>query len=320
MIPLDRSYLYCKETVESHYENFPVASRLLPARTRPAIAVLYAFARAADDFADEEPDTDKALSLLSGWRELLHRAAGGPVDHPVFRALSDVIARYDLPVPWLDHLIMAFERDRTVVRHKTYEDLLYYSSLSANPVGRLLLWIHGVRSEPLFARSDAICTALQLANFWQDIPVDWEKGRVYVPTEELRAAGLSEEDLTAPDPGEALLRRQQHLKDRLFSYTAGLFSTGIPLPRAVRGRVGLELALVWKGGVTILDKGRDPTRRIADRPVLGKADWIRALFLPVALRSLEGRISALSGRAEAEELFRKGRSVYEEKAASTTLS
>ena len=320
MISLEDSYRYCAQVVENHYENFPVASRLLPARTRPAIAVLYAFARAADDFADEEPDTATALSLLAGWRTLLYQAALKPVDHPVFRALSDVIAHYDLPVLWLDHLIMAFERDRSIVRHKTYDDLLFYSTLSANPVGRLLLWIHGVRSEALFFRSDAICTALQLANFWQDISVDWKKGRVYVPTDELQAAGLSEEDLAAQDPGRDLLVRQQHLKDRLFAYTAGLFSTGIPLPASVRGRLGLELSLVWKGGIVILEKGQDPSRRLIDRPVLKKSDWIRALFRPLSMATLSRTLDTLPGKDEARALFQRGRAVYEEKATATTLS
>jgi len=317
MISLEESYLYCQRAVENHYENFPVASRLLPARTRPAIAVIYAFARAADDFADEEPDTKKALDLLSGWRDLLYRAAREPVDHPVFLALSDVIRNYELPVLWLDHLIMAFERDRTVVRHKTFDDLLYYSTLSANPVGRLLLWIHGVRSEPLFARSDAICTALQLANFWQDVSVDWEKGRVYVPADEILCAGLVEEDLTIPDPGPDLRRRQQHLKDRLFAYTAGLFSTGIPLPGAVGGRLGLELSMVWKGGVTILRKGQDPNRPIRERPVLSKSDWFRTFFLPVSRQSLDRTLATLADKKEAADLFEKGRKVYEGKAAAT---
>lgn len=320
MITLEASYRACEEAVANHYENFPVASRLLPKRTRPAIAAIYAFARSADDFADEEPDTGTALSLLAGWRDLLNRAAREPVDHPVFRALSDVIARYDLPVSWLDHLIMAFERDRTIVRHPTFGNLIDYSTLSANPVGRILLWIHGVRSEPLFARSDAICTALQLANFWQDISVDFAKGRIYVPGTELLAVGLQEEDLVRPDPDKGLLARQQHLKDRLFAYTAGLFSTGIGLPRAVRGRLGLELALVWKGGMTILGKGRDPDRRIIDRPVLRKADWFRALFLPVSLRTIERSLISLDNREEARSLFEEGRKVYQGKAVVTTVS
>ena len=316
MIELASSYSYCTSVVESHYENFPVASRLLPTSTRPAIAALYAFARAADDFADEEPDTGRALELLAGWRTLLYKAAEGPVDHPVFRALSDVIARYRVPVEWLDHLIMAFERDRRIIRHETFEDLLEYSVLSANPVGRLLLWIHGTRSESLFARSDAICTALQLANFWQDIAVDWLKGRVYVPQEELREAGIPESALANPLNTEEFLSCEQRLKDRLFAYTAGLFSTGIPLPSAVGGRVGLELSLVWKGGVTILRKGRDPRRRLLERPVLTKGTWLRTLFLPVSRTTLDRTLQTLPDKAEMERLFERGRAVYEGKASA----
>lgn len=320
MISLEASYAYCASVVKGHYENFPVASRLLPARTRPAISAIYAFARTADDFADEEPDTDTALRLLSEWRALLYRAADGPVDHPVFRALSDVIARTAVPVLWLDQLIMAFERDRTVLRHGTFEDLLFYSTLSANPVGRLLLWIHGVRSEPLFARSDAICTALQLANFWQDIAVDRDKGRIYVPEEEIRKAGLTEEDLAHPAPGPALRDRQQRMKDSLYAFTAGLFSTGVPLPSAVGGRLGIELALVWKGGVTILEKGREPSRRISDRPILGKRDWIRALLLPVSDTSLLRTLGRMPDQETARTLFGRGQAFYGEKAAVITVS
>ena len=316
MIDLESSYQYCARVVHDHYENFPVASRLLPASTRPSIAAIYAFARAADDFADEEPDTGRALELLSGWRRLLYQAAEGPVDHPVFRALSDVIQRTGVPVEWLDHLIMAFERDRTIVRHQTFEDLLAYSVLSANPVGRLLLWIHGIRSERLFARSDAICTALQLANFWQDIAVDWLKGRVYVPQEELRTAGIPESALADPLNTEEFRQREQLLKDRLFAYTAGLFSTGIPLPSAVGGRVGLELSLVWKGGVTILRKGRDPARLLLERPLLTKGTWIGALFLPLSRTTLDKTLRTLPERREMDRLFERGRAVYEGKASA----
>ncbi len=315
MIDLESSYQYCARVVSDHYENFPVASRLLPASTRPSIAAIYAFARAADDFADEEPDTSRALALLAGWRTLLYRAAEGPVDHPVFRALSDVIRRTGVPVEWLDHLIMAFERDRTVVRHETFDDLIAYSVLSANPVGRLLLWVHGIRSEALFARSDAICTALQLANFWQDIAVDWLKGRVYVPQEELSAVGIPESALADPLNTEEFRLREQHLKNRLFAYTAGLFSTGIPLPAAVGGRVGLELSLVWKGGVTILRKGQDPARRLLERPILTKRIWLRALFLPVSVTTLDKTLRTLPDLPEMERLFERGRAVYEGKAS-----
>ncbi len=314
MITLEDSYRFCAQAVERHYENFPVASRLLPPETRPSIAALYAFARAADDFADEEPETEKALELLAGWRTLLYQASEGPVDHPVFRALSDVMARTKVPVEWLDNLIRAFERDRVIVRHQTFEDLIFYSTLSANPVGRLLLWIHGFRSESLFARSDAICTALQLANFWQDVAVDWKKGRIYIPLEELKVAGIPESALEGPVNTEEFRMRAQCLKNRLFAYTAGLFSTGLPLPKAVGGRVGIELSLVWKGGVTILRKGWDPARPLLERPLLTKGSWLKALFLPLSQKSLDRTLSSLPDKPEMDRLFARGRAVYEGKA------
>ncbi|MDA8060286.1 MAG: squalene/phytoene synthase family protein [Nitrospiraceae bacterium] len=270
MISLEDSFSYCKQMAESHYENFPVASGLLPKSTRLPIAVIYAFARTADDFADEIPDTREAFEKLSMWRELLFRAASGPVDHPVFRALSEVISSFSLPVEWLDHLIRAFERDRVVTRHQSFVDLLGYSKLSANPVGRLLLWVHGYRDEALFKSSDAICTALQLANFWQDIDVDRKKDRIYVPTDELSACHLSEDELFAASD-------DRHLKllKRLESFTGGLFYRGRDLPPKVGFRLSIELRLVLLGGLGILKMGCDPARRISERPVLRKADWLR---------------------------------------------
>jgi squalene synthase HpnC len=252
----------------SHYENFPVASILLPRKTRPAIAVIYAFARCADDFGDEEPDTTRSLELLSGWRELLHACQKGPVDHFVFRALHDVIDRFEIPVQWLDDLIRAFERDRTIVRHPAFSDLMAYSRLSANPVGRLLLWIHGYRDERLLQMSDAICSGLQLANFWQDIGVDREKGRIYVPLSELAASGLDETSLY-----EKSDQRHEELKRRLRSYTMGLFVAGSGLPARLSGRLSLEIALVLAGGVRILEAGTRPGRSLLMRPVLRRTDW-----------------------------------------------
>ncbi|MHB1757499.1 MAG: squalene synthase HpnC [Leptospirillum sp.] len=269
MISLTDSFSYCKQMAESHYENFPVASSLLPKSTRLPIAVIYAFARTADDFADEIPDTREALAKLSDWRELLFQAAIGPVDHPVFRALSDVIREFSLPVEWLDHLIRAFERDRVVTRHQSFVDLLGYSRLSANPVGRLLLWVHGYRDEALFKSSDAICTALQLANFWQDIDVDRKKDRIYVPKDELAACHLSEKELF-----ELSDERHLMLLKRLDGFTGGLFYRGRDLPSKVGFRLSLELRLVLLGGLGILKMGCNPERKIRERPVLRKSDWI----------------------------------------------
>lgn len=270
MISLQESYRQCMVLTQSHYENFPVASVLLPARTRPAISVIYAFARMADDYSDEVEDLRQSLDLLAGWRDLLYRSSRGPVDHFVFRALHDVIVRYELPVEWLDHLIMAFERDRHIVRHPSFSDLIVYSRLSANPVGRLLLWIHGYREERLLLWSDAICTALQLANFWQDIGIDREKGRIYVPISEIVSAGLTEDSLySGPDDRHELLKR------RLRSYTLGLFAAGQELPGRLSGRLALEIALVLAGGLEILERSTSPGRSLTERPALSRMDWVK---------------------------------------------
>ncbi|MHB1286298.1 MAG: squalene/phytoene synthase family protein [Leptospirales bacterium] len=300
MISLEESYRHCAVLTQSHYENFPVASILLPASTRPAISVIYAFARTADDYSDEVEDLGQSLGLLSNWRDLLYQSSREPVDHFVFRALHDVINRYELPVEWLDHLIMAFERDRHVVRHPTFSDLIAYSRLSANPVGRLLLWIHGYREERLLLKSDAICTALQLANFWQDIGVDREKGRIYVPLSEMEAAGLSEESLYAGTDA-----RHEVLKKRLRSYTLGLFAGGRDLPGALRGRLSLEIALVLAGGIRILDRGTQAGRPLTERPVLSRLDWL----------GMGGKVATGLWRfpdppASSDLLFQEGLSVY----------
>lgn len=289
------------EITRSHYENFPVASILLPAGTRPAISVIYAFARAADDFSDEEPDTAVALSNLAEWRGLLYQSAREPVDHPVFRALHDVIRRFEIPVDWLDNLISAFERDRRVVRHETFHDLVTYSNLSANPVGRLLLWIHGYREESLLRRSDGICTALQLANFWQDVAIDLEKGRIYIPLSEIRGAGLTEDDLLSP-PGD----RHEHLKRRLLAYTLGLFSSGADLPQFLKGRLSLEIALVLAGGIRILERASAPGRGFSERPVLTRWDWAKE-----GTKVVLGLWRFPADSKGEDPLFLEGRAVYE---------
>lgn len=300
MISLEESYARCMEITRSHYENFPVASALLPSATRPAIAVIYAFARTADDFSDEEPDEAVALKNLEDWRQLLRKSEREPVNHPVFRAMNDVIRRYGIPVVWLDNLITAFERDRRIVRHDTFQDLVTYSDLSANPVGRLLLWVHGYRDERLLRKSDGICTALQLANFWQDVAVDMEKGRIYIPLSEIRGAGLTEETLLSPPDA-----RHELLKRRLRAYTLGLFASGADLPNFLKGRLSLEIAFVLAGGIRILEAGAVPGRGFSDRPVLTRWDWAKE-----GAKVLLGLWRFPMDEGEGDPRFAEGRAVY----------
>lgn len=288
---LDAAYAHCLAQASSHYENFPVASWLVPPALRPQVAAVYAFARTADDFADEDGYTVRErLRLLDEWLERLHAALGAAGDADrlpgggahlaagtpasadlIFRALADTIRRHDLPVSLFEALLSAFRQDVTVTRYATWADLHDYCRRSANPVGRLVLRLFGHRDERLDQWSDAICTALQLTNFWQDFAVDWSRGRLYVPEEVWRAAaadpvGLTAGMTTTPRAWQAALARSgQH--------TRALFDAGRPLLDHTRGRLRWELAATWHGGRRILERleqGRfDP---VGHRPTLGLAD------------------------------------------------
>ena len=250
---LHAAYEYCLTLARDHYENFPVASRLLPAEMRPHVAAVYAFARVADDFADE-PGREAAdrLRLLNEWEERLTAAEHGaivPGDH-IFLATADTIERKHLPPQLFHDLLSAFRQDVTVSRYQTWADVLDYCRRSANPVGRLVLRIAGVEDGRTDAASDAVCTALQLANFWQDFGRDWRAGRLYVPEEELRRHGARIEDLDRGALTPAWRSAMRACVDR----TRALFEEGRPVADAVRGRLRWELRATWLGGVRILDK------------------------------------------------------------------
>lgn len=287
---LRQAYAACQKLAASHYENFPVASRLLPAQLRPHMAAIYAFARIADDFADEPGrETDERLRLLNVWRRLLHEtgtgirepgtgpAPGSPIPDPdaVFSALHDTIKRFDLPLQLFDDLLDAFTQDVTQTRYATWAEVLDYCRRSANPVGRLVLMLSGYRDEGLALASDAVCTALQLTNFWQDLAIDWSRGRLYVPADIWRAhqadpAALGSQRVT-PQWAAAL----QECAGR----TRALFGDGRPVCDGVRGRLRYELRATWLGGTRILDRldrsGFDVFNR---RPALGTADAIVIAF------------------------------------------
>lgn len=274
-IDLEAAYASCARDARAHYENFPVASLLVPARMRGGITAVYAFARAADDFADEGGlSLGERHRLLESWLERLRRAAigsepgpppqpGEPANAPaIFAALGDSIHRFDLPVELFEHLLDAFRQDTIVTSYNTWQELLDYCRRSANPVGRLVLRIGGYSDRQLDAWSDDICTALQLTNFWQDLAIDRARGRDYLPREE-RAA--------RPSPEAALAAAVQR--------TRALFDSGRPLCDAVRGRLRYELRATWLGGIRILNRlERSGCRVDAPRPALGAADlpWLIA--------------------------------------------
>lgn len=263
----------------AHYENFPVASWLLPRAMRPHVAALYAFARTADDFADEgerTPDEREALldDMSSALRELTRergQTLGASGTAYMFTALHNTIAQCHLPVSLFEDLLSAFRQDVRVKRYQTWPDLLDYCCRSANPVGRLVLRIGGYDDPRLDAASDAVCTALQLTNFWQDVERDWHKGRLYVPQDELRATGAREQDIAE----RRLTPEWRAALSRVASRTRTFFEEGRAIPSLVSGRLRWELRLTWLGGVRILDRlegghfdvfARRPTLSIADAP------------------------------------------------------
>jgi len=240
----------------THYENFPVASWLCPPRLRPAIAAIYAFARTADDLADEgDAPAEERLADLAALRADLHAAATGMPPSPrwpqVFEPLTAVIARFALPVPLLDDLLRAFEQDVARTRDGAVcadcAELLDYCSRSANPVGRLLLHLYGVNEPEALAQSDAVCSALQLINFWQDLGVDIQRGRFYLPADRCAALGVDPRARVQTPQASALIAENVR-------WARELMCAGAPLVKKVPGRAGWELRLVVQGGLRILDK------------------------------------------------------------------
>jgi phytoene synthase len=280
VVTADAAYARCLYLAGQHYENFPVASRLLPASARPHVAAVYAFARIADDFADEGTRTAPArLALLDDWRRRLHDAArdAEPADTSdagmVFAALGDTMRRFELGPDLFDDLLSAFRQDVEVGRYEDWPDVLDYCRRSANPVGRLVLRIFGYRDDGLDRMSDDICTALQLTNFWQDFEQDWRRGRLYVPLTLVRATGADERDLHRKRASPEWRKALGAAADR----TRELFRAGRPLAGEVRGRLRWELRATWLGGMRILDRlestGFDVFK---SRPVLG---WTDALVI-----------------------------------------
>ncbi len=279
-----RAYALCERRAREHYENFPVASRLLPAAMRPHIAAIYAFARTADDYADEPGiATDERLRLLDAWGEQLAAAGAAAAGSgresctgihdsrpdPVFVALEQTIRDRRLPISLFEDLLSAFRQDVTTTRYDTWASVLDYCRRSANPVGRLVLRVAGYDDSRLDEQSDAVCTALQLANFWQDLGRDWAIGRLYVPAEDRIPAGARDEDLTAARMTPEWRRVMREMVRR----TRELFAAGRGVCDGVGGRLRWELRLTWLGGSRILDKlERDDFDVFNHRPSIGKRD------------------------------------------------
>ncbi len=281
---VEDSYRHCELLTWNHYENFPVASILIPRFMRRHVAAIYAFARTADDFADESKYRGEEASLLDLWEEMLKHCHDGRVEGPVFTALGDTIRRFDLPLELFLDLLDAFRQDVSVKRYRTFQDLLDYCRRSANPVGRLILRMFGYLRQDLFFWSDHICTALQLTNFWQDLAVDWKKERVYIPQEDMVRFGYTPQELGEGKVTDAFCRLMEFEVRR----TEGMFCHGEPLLDNVQGRLRFELTAVWFGGRRILEKlragGYDAFRH---RPRLTWVD--KALILARTAKRCWGR-------------------------------
>jgi phytoene synthase len=255
-----------------HYENFPVASVLLPPRLRGPVAVIYRFARSADDFADEgdAPPEARLAKLDACRREVLAIAAGASPEQPLLQDVAAVIRQHSLPHQLFIDLLDAFSQDVTKRRYAHFDELLDYCRRSANPVGRLLLHLFKRTTDSDFERSDAICTALQLTNFWQDVGVDYAKGRIYLPEDDMARHGVTERHLARRtcDPAWRALMRFQ------VERTRRIMRSGESLGRALAGRVGFEIRATVQGGLRILEKiERAHYDVFSRRPVLRALDW-----------------------------------------------
>jgi phytoene synthase len=276
------AYEACTKLAREHYENFPVG-RLVPREMQPHVHAVYAFARYADDLADEGyagsrkesgardvMTPPQRLAALDDWERQLLAPPGTPGLHFIFVALHDTIRRLDLPTSLFTDLVSAFRQDVVKRRYADFAEVLDYCRRSANPIGRLVLLLHGKREEELHLLSDHICTGLQLANFWQDVSVDLEKDRIYLPEDERTVHGVTEEQLFA--------RRCDANYRRLLKFqvarTQGIFDAGAPLTKKLRGLLRVEIRLTWLGGTAILRKiEAQDYDTLGRRPKLGKADF-----------------------------------------------
>ncbi|OGI48209.1 MAG: squalene synthase HpnC [Candidatus Muproteobacteria bacterium RBG_16_65_34] len=271
---IEAAHRQCREIARRHYENFPVASLWLPRTLRRPVAAIYAFARAADDIADEGNRADEErLELLDEYARRLDALDRGEAPaEPQFLALADTIRRRQLPLSLFHDLLNAFRQDVVKKRYADFGEVRAYCRLSANPIGRLLLILFRADTGPNRAASDAICTALQLINFLQDIESDYARGRIYLPQDEMRRAGVDESHIRARrcDPA------WRALIDRQIARARELLRAGAPLGRALSGRIGFEMRLILAGGNRVLDKLQQQNARgFLGGARLGPGDWVR---------------------------------------------
>jgi squalene synthase HpnC len=265
---LEEARTYCQRLATTHYENFHVASWFLPARLRPHFYSIYAYCRIADDLGDEVGDGDQSLALLDLWGRELDACYRFEARHPVFVALAETIRACEIPKKPFADLLVAFRQDQIVFRYNTMAEVLGYCEYSANPVGHLVLYACGYRTAEMFALSDYTCTALQLANFWQDVSSDYGRGRIYLPLEDMERFGVDEAMIAGREASEAF----RNLLRYEVGYARELFEKGLPLIRMVDRELALDLDLFSRGGLEIL---RAIEQRqydvLSKRPVISKS-------------------------------------------------
>jgi len=272
---VEESLNYTRWLATHHYENFHVVSFLLPKRLHQDFYNVYAFCRWADDLGDEIGSPAESLRLLAWWRGELQAMYAGRAQHPVFVALKDTAARHELPIEPFDDLIKAFEQDQTITRYRNFDEVFHYCRYSANPVGRLVLGLCGYRDAARQELSDATCTALQLANFWQDVIVDLVKNRVYLPLDVLERHGYPLDDLFARRFDD----RFRAVMKEAVAAARELFLKGLPLAGQVDRRLAIDLELFSRGGLKILDKiERQDYDVLRARPAISKTERVGLLL------------------------------------------
>ena len=279
---LAEAQAWCQQLAESHYENFHVATWFLPKALRSHFHAIYAYCRVSDDMGDEVFDPDQSLALLDLWGSELDACYEGRTRHPVFVALAETIHECSIPKEPFANLLVAFRQDQTVNRFATMEDVLAYCRNSANPVGQLVLYVCGEHGEENVRLSDATCTALQLANFWQDVSRDLAKNRIYIPQKDMESFGVTEEFLAdgVVTPGFRALMRCE------VEYTHNLFEEGLPLIERVNRHLAVELDLFSRGGLEILHAiERRDYDVLSARPSISKATKFALL-----LRAVSGKL------------------------------
>ena len=279
---IEEAQEYCRKLAHTHYENFSVATWFLPKRLRQHFCNVYSYCRISDDLGDEVGNPAASLELLDQWEAELAACYAGNPRHPVFVALSGTVRQFDIPKQPFSDLLKAFRQDQTITRFPTFQDVLAYCKYSANPVGHLVLYLCGYRDSERQALSDFTCTALQLANFWQDVSVDYAKGRIYLPLEDLQKYNVSEEDIARAQNTNAFCEMMRFEVERARDW----FEQGLPLIQRVDRELAIDIELFSRGGQEILNAiERQNFAVLGRRPVISKGRKL-ALVARAALGKL----------------------------------